>query len=520
MGIVAQLGLGLVIVLCACFPRSLQGHDGLHSRRAFLLDRGAEAKYLRHTRNFSDSLPGETRRVDPLDGLKHYRGGFDIENKHYWASVLFSGIYGYALAVASVLLGLVFLVLLFVRSMKRRDLKFQKMAPSASNSHHSIVSSAALMLLTLLALVFCCLLLVGNKRLHEDANVVKDVLIEAANNATATIYNVTTEMTDITTKLEPFDGNLTTLFSSKARLYFEAVQIQQKVQDNKKMIERTLKEIYITILVTSSVIMLFLIVGLVILIEKTHPFWWWFFPLITVALWLLTVFSWIAFGLSYAAHNVVDDSCTALEEYQQNPYNNTNALGLLLPCVDSKNGNDSVLKIREGMYRVIAQANRNISKLRTTMDGIGDNRVIPHICNPFSGPPHYKLTGQCLEGTVAIGNVPQVLQPFRCSAKDEHECATAEGVQHIPDPIYRTILAYSAAAQTLIDATPSLESLANCSFVVRAFSVIVDGKCRPVRSSIHLLWAAYAGLATTAFLLLILYAIRIYSKLKQSKTQG
>ncbi|XP_024529713.1 uncharacterized protein LOC9650995 [Selaginella moellendorffii] len=154
--------------------------------------------------------------------------------------------------------------------MKRRDLKFQKMAPSASNSHHSIVSSAALMLLTLLALVFCCLLLVGNKRLHEDANVVKDVLIEAANNATATIYNVTTEMTDITSKLEPFDGNLTTLFSSKARLYFEAVQIQQKVQDNKKLIERTLKEIYITILVTSSVIMLFLIVGLVILIGRVR----------------------------------------------------------------------------------------------------------------------------------------------------------------------------------------------------------------------------------------------------------
>lgn len=30
----------------------------------------------------------DTVRIDPLDNLKKYRGGYDITNKHYWSVTL------------------------------------------------------------------------------------------------------------------------------------------------------------------------------------------------------------------------------------------------------------------------------------------------------------------------------------------------------------------------------------------------------------------------------------------------
>nr|XP_023913499.1 uncharacterized protein LOC112025062 [Quercus suber]POF25894.1 hypothetical protein CFP56_73842 [Quercus suber] len=40
-----------------------------------------------------------TNRPDILHGLRHYHGGWDITNRHYWASVGFTGAPGFILAV-------------------------------------------------------------------------------------------------------------------------------------------------------------------------------------------------------------------------------------------------------------------------------------------------------------------------------------------------------------------------------------------------------------------------------------
>lgn len=49
-------------------------------------------RFLAETNNDSDSSRylDDTVRVDPLDGLKKYRGGYDITNKHYWGVSIYS----------------------------------------------------------------------------------------------------------------------------------------------------------------------------------------------------------------------------------------------------------------------------------------------------------------------------------------------------------------------------------------------------------------------------------------------
>ncbi|KAK3286022.1 hypothetical protein CYMTET_6393 [Cymbomonas tetramitiformis] len=47
-------------------------------------------------------------RVNPLNNFKEYEGGFDVEDRDYLASLAFTGIYGYAIGVASLLASLCF----------------------------------------------------------------------------------------------------------------------------------------------------------------------------------------------------------------------------------------------------------------------------------------------------------------------------------------------------------------------------------------------------------------------------
>ncbi|KAI8542066.1 hypothetical protein RHMOL_Rhmol08G0109800 [Rhododendron molle] len=47
-------------------------------------------------------------RPNPLRHFKFYKGGYDIRNKHYWASAAFTGVHGYAIGGVWMLCGLVF----------------------------------------------------------------------------------------------------------------------------------------------------------------------------------------------------------------------------------------------------------------------------------------------------------------------------------------------------------------------------------------------------------------------------
>ncbi|XP_061354973.1 uncharacterized protein LOC133299520 [Gastrolobium bilobum] len=87
-----------------------------------------------------------TIRFDPLNNFKKYRGGFDISNKHYWSSVVFTGVYGYAIGVLWLLSGLL----------------------AASG-----------------------LVLAGSAKFHSHAKTSVNIIIKTANDASETIYNAT-----------------------------------------------------------------------------------------------------------------------------------------------------------------------------------------------------------------------------------------------------------------------------------------------------------------------------------------
>ncbi|KAK4381066.1 hypothetical protein Sango_3003500 [Sesamum angolense] len=333
-------------------------------------------RFLAETNNVSDSSRhlDDTVRVDPLDGLKKYRGGYDITNKHYWSSTVFTGIHGYAIAVLWLLCGLGYGgFLLVTRSCKsRRELK--KRSPC----------------------------------LKQDCY------------------------------LQP--------------LLFVVVF--------------TILAIYI---VTTVMISLTLVAVIALLVSGILKF-------------------------RRARQVFVGDTCTALESFQQNPYNNS--LSSILPCDELLSAESVLDDVSVGIYDLVNEVNSNISR------SYGN---IVQICNPFSPPPMYEYQPwNCPATSIRIGDIPQVLRLLACP---DTEGQTCNGGILVPAGYYNAVEAYTTSIQKFLDVYPGMDSLVQCETVEDAFDEILDEHCSPLKRYVRMVWAALVALSVIMVALVIFWTV-------------
>ncbi|KAL2463413.1 hypothetical protein Fot_53069 [Forsythia ovata] len=275
-------------------------------------------RYLAETDNASEPIKqsDDTVRIDPLENFKKYRGGYDITNKHYWSSAAFTGIYGYAIAVVWLLCGI-------TEESSRRD--------------RLVVSSVIYSLcywttfFTILAITATGLVLGGNAKFHSRAKTVIDIIIDTADDASDTIHKTTGAMKNMSTNLgEANESTETTSFltSTSQRLDTQAADIERQARKNRRAIDKGLKIVYI---VTTLTISLNLVAVIALLVFGVLKFRRILYILITLC-WILTILYWVFFGIYFFLGNFVGDTCTALEGFQKDPYNNS--LSSILPCDD------------------------------------------------------------------------------------------------------------------------------------------------------------------------------------------
>ncbi|RVW88633.1 hypothetical protein CK203_032995 [Vitis vinifera] len=91
------------------------------------------------------------------------------------------------------------------------------------------------------------------------------------------------------------------------------------------------------------------------------------------------------------------DSCTALEDFEQNPYNSS--LSAIIPCHELLSAKPVFSDVSSGIYNLVDE--RSISL------------KLPRVCNPFSAPPEYQFQPEsCPAGTIPMSKIPEV---FTCS---------------------------------------------------------------------------------------------------------
>ncbi|GMJ08469.1 hypothetical protein like AT5G67550 [Hibiscus trionum] len=442
----------------------------------------------------NSSNEDDTVRVDPLDNFNKYRGGFDITNKHYWSSVVFTGIYGFAIAFVWLLCGILYgMYILATAYCCKRSRK----ANTKSVCHKQCYLWPILLaiIFTILALVASGLALGGTVRFHSEAKTVVDIIIRTANGASQTIYNTTGAMKTMRDSLGDTDATAQTstfLTTTSRRLDVEADNIARQARKNRRLIDRGLEIVFIITTVTISLNLVAVIALSVTGILRIRKALNWLIGMC----WILTILCWLFFGIYFFLENFSGDTCTALENFQENPYNNT--LSSILPCDELLSAESVLSDVSAGIYNLVNQVNANISQLQATT-----YPTLVHVCNPFSAPPEYAyLPNNCPANTIRIGDIPKILQVFTCSDANNGTCQ--EG-QFISSNDYKTVEAYTSSIQNLLNVYPGMENLVQCQSVKDAFSEILGRHCRPWKRSVRMAWAAMVLLSVVMVILVLVW---------------
>lgn len=445
------------------------------------LEERATKRLLLPIDQVSERLDVKPDRVDPLDRWRKYKGGYDIHSKHYLASTVFTGIYGYVIGAIWLLAGIIgtsIRYILYCRSNPARNSLSEKDAGDLSEPENgqTFVWLFPAVFLTAMVIACCGIILGGNQRFYSTGKEVeRTIIVHGAENATQMIHNVTSVMGAMKVEIEPYDANAARrLDNTTTKLDKAAVTLLETVDNHKSTIDTALIALKISIAAIASMNLAIVLVALACFIV-CHK-WRRIFYLMVAIAWFLIFVNWMAFGLTFAVSNFADDTCEALKEYQQSSRNTT--LDTLLPCASLSKGSQTMLRMRQKIYNYVIEANKNISKLKNG----ANNQFIQCVCNPFSGPPGYKRSSNCSAGTIPVSDLPQLLQQLRCP--DDSSSINITASHCVPNATYNAAVAYIHATENLLNLIPQVDSLTNCSFMVETFSIIVKQYCRPLKNSI------------------------------------
>uniref|UniRef100_A0A0D9XR15 Uncharacterized protein n=1 Tax=Leersia perrieri TaxID=77586 RepID=A0A0D9XR15_9ORYZ len=315
---------------------------------------GAVGRILSEMVNRSDSiLSRRTRRIDPLDGLRKYEGGYNITNKHYWSSTIFTGRPGYVIAALWLIGGIILvgsLSISWIFFAKRND-GYGYVNYFFARFHFWFM--IIFIILTVYVIVASAIALCSAVRFHSRANSVKEIIGRTALEATETIFNITEAIEKMQNTSKLYNNNSQAfdhLNSTVEALNSEAVEIQSKAEKNMRLVSKGIK---ILEAVTILTVTLNLVSVLALLVVRSLRLQKLCYLCISIS-WILTALIWMYFGLYYFLDEFVGDTCAALEEYQLDPKNST--LGTIIPCSGKLSGSVILHDVGAGIHDIIDQA--------------------------------------------------------------------------------------------------------------------------------------------------------------------
>ncbi|CAA3023061.1 Hypothetical predicted protein [Olea europaea subsp. europaea] len=444
------------------------------------------------------SPPEISRRPDPLRKFKRYNGDYDIRDMHYWASAAFTGIHGYAMAGIWLAFGLGCVSFMVLKHCSGHS------SPTVYHGDSSyLILFLLVVLFTFFAIAATCVIIAANQKSLQRANKLKKTISDVGRDSSQAIRRVNIAFIDMQVLLQPYDpGTCHQLSLTTHRLRRESITIQQFVYMTRQSSDQAVKILYMANLVVVTVNLVFLVAGLVLLLLHCQPG----MILIIFCCWVLTTLIWFLTGVNFFFYTFVIDTCSALENFVQNPQNNS--LSNILPCAQLKNNDKTLVQIGYTVHSFIKEVNSKILEVQglVTMNEQKDISI-QEVCNPFSGAPHYSYTpGNCGNKSISVGDLPSVLSKFTCY-NSSRKCL--DDGRFLAESSYIIVWAYSQSIQGLIRVFPDLLSLMRCSFVIEMFSDIVAHQCKPLKFSVKLLWSSALSLSIFMMILVLLWLEKV-----------
>ncbi|EHA8589928.1 Lipoate-protein ligase A [Cocos nucifera] len=446
------------------------------------------------------SYKGDSSREESKNARK---GKIQVYLQQKYQSTLFTGRSGYIIAILWLVGGLLYAAIVltintcFTKKERRENRQFPCLKRCCPWSIFLGI------ILTILAIVASGVVLGGSLRFQSRAQSTKNIIVETAEKASGTIYNVTDSVGAMQNISELNGGPRASSSLNKTleNLDDEADSIQRTAVKKMRLVNKGIKILKVLTIVT---IVLNLIAILALLASrplKLHQALYW----LIILCWLLTFLFWIYFGLYYSIDKFVGDSCAALDQYRLNPENST--LSSILPCNQQLSSNKLLRDVGAGIYNIVDQVNANISAAKSLAPDL------EYICNPFSGPPEYSYQPEnCSPNTIKIGDIPQILKKYTCSDNNGGTCISASD--------YDRVLVYTSSIQNIVDDFPGMETLVDCQMVKDAFSEILFNQCKPLKKYVHMTWAALVTLSTIMVALVWFWILEAQHDNRKHSTDG
>ncbi|CAN1828457.1 hypothetical protein LINPERHAP1_LOCUS32236 [Linum perenne] len=464
-----------------------------------------------------------TYRKDPLDSFKRYNGGWNISERHYWASINQSvGFTAAPLFLVGLIWFLGFGICLLLGCLchfccKKKIHGYSRIAYA--------ISLICLVLFSIAAIIGCVVLYNGQGKFHRSTTQTLEYVVSQADSTVENLKNVSDYLASA--KLLGVDQVFL-----PADVQTDIDQIGGRINSSASL----LSEKRLALIVVAAIMLVLTFLGLCkpplptrLLMFELHNVETQFefgnvcfvcdavfsifgmqsiVYILVVLGWILVAGTFILCGIFLLLHNVAGDACVAMDQWVQNPAAHT-ALDEILPCVDTATAQETLSKSKE----VTSQLAEVVNQVITNMSNINfspnfkplyinqSGPLVPILCNPF----HADLTDRpCSPGEVDLNNATQAWSSYVCQVSPSGTCITTG---RLTPTIYSQMVAAINVSFGLINYAPFLVSLEDCSFARQTFSDINRQHCPGLRRYSREVYIGLVIVSTAVMLSLIFWII-------------
>ncbi|KAJ4707833.1 Transmembrane protein [Melia azedarach] len=443
-----------------------------------------------------------TYRRDPLNGFKRYTGGWNIKDRHYWASVAYTAAPLFVIATIWFLgFGLCLLLICIFRfCSKTHPYGYSRIAYS--------LSLIFLVCFTIAAIIGCVVLYAGQGRFRGSTTKTLDYILYQADttvqklqdvsNNLATAKQIAVDKVFLPSNIQTDIDNIETkLNSSASTLADETEKNSQDIRDLLDSVRLSLILIAAIMLVLTFLGLLFSIFGMQVLVF-----------ILVIFGWILVTGTFILCGTFLVLHNAAADTCVAMNEYVQNPTAHT-ALDYIIPCVDKATAQETLMRNKEVTYQLVEVVNEvitNVTNINFAPAFVPfyfnqSGPLVPILCNPF----HSDLSDRpCTASELNLNNATEAWKSYVCEVSGSGICMTTG---RLTPTLYNEMTAAVNLCYGLENFGPFLVELQDCTFVRETFDQIYRDHCPDLQAYSKWIYVGLAMVSTAVMLSLIFWVI-------------
>ncbi|KAK9280771.1 hypothetical protein L1049_003659 [Liquidambar formosana] len=443
-----------------------------------------------------------THRRDPFKDFKYYAGGWNIRNRHYWSSVCFTAT---PLFIIAAIWFLVFGLCLLIISLYYCCRHRQRYGYSRTAYALSLI---LLIFFTIAAIIGCIVLYTGQGKFHTRTSKTLKYVVKQAD---AIVKN----LTDVSDYLAAAKGicvdgiflppDVQSNIDKIGKIVnASTTTLEEKTNTNSVHIQRVLNAVRLALIIVAAVMLLlaflgflFSILGMQLLVNI----------FVTIG-WILVTGTFILCGIFLIFHNVMGDTCIAMDQWVQHPRAHT-ALDDIIPCVDKATAQQTLFEAKDVTFQLVDMVNRLITNVANVdflpiAGSLYYNQsgpLVPVLCNPFHPD---KTDRKCVDGELRFDNAAQEWRNYVCQVSATGKCTT---VGRLTPAFYDQITSVVNISYALNRYGPFLTDLQDCTFVRDTFKDIIKNRCPDLRQYSKWIYIGLAMVSSAVMLSLIFWVL-------------